>query len=70
LSQAFFGFLCIFRKIHKISGATDDALHGSGGGGTLEVKTEAPPVNYKTYINERKGTVEKVPEGVDPAFKR
>ncbi|MDR1095850.1 MAG: hypothetical protein LBL31_05630, partial [Spirochaetaceae bacterium] len=38
------------------------------GGGTLAVKTEAPPVNYKTYINERKGTVEKVPEGIDPAF--
>jgi hypothetical protein len=38
------------------------------GGGTLKVKTEAPPVNYKTYINERKGTIEKVPDGVDPAF--
>ena len=38
------------------------------GGGTLQVKTEAPPVKYSTYINERKGTVEQVPEGVDPAF--
>jgi hypothetical protein len=48
--------------------AADGALHGSGGGGTLEVKTETPPVNYTTYFNERKGTVEKVPEGIDPAF--
>jgi hypothetical protein len=48
--------------------SSDGALHGSGGGGTPEVKTEAPPVNYTTYFNERKGTVEKVPDGVDPAF--
>jgi hypothetical protein len=32
------------------------------------VKTKAPPVAYKNYFNERKGTVEKVPDGVDPAF--
>jgi hypothetical protein len=38
------------------------------GGGTLAIKTEAPPVNYKTYFNERKGTFEQVPEGIDPAF--
>jgi len=38
------------------------------GGGTLKIKTEAPPVKYRTYFNERKGTVEQVPEGVDPAF--
>jgi hypothetical protein len=25
-------------------------------------------VKYKTYVNERKGTVEQVPEGIDPAF--
>ena len=38
------------------------------GGGRLQVKTQAPPVTYKTYFNGRKGTVEKVPDGVDPAF--
>jgi hypothetical protein len=32
------------------------------------VKTQAPPVKYKAYFNERKGTVEQVPEGIDPAF--
>jgi hypothetical protein len=38
------------------------------GGGTLNIKTEAPPVKHAAYFNERKGTVEKVPEGIDPAF--
>ncbi|MDR1300928.1 MAG: hypothetical protein LBK43_00450 [Treponema sp.] len=38
------------------------------GGGTIRVKTVAPEIRYKTYVNERKGTVEQVPEGVDPAF--
>ena len=38
------------------------------GGGNVPAKTQAPPVKYKTYFNERKGTVEQVPEGVDPAF--
>ena len=38
------------------------------GGGTLAVKTKAPPDNFKLYLNERKGTLEQVPEGIDPAF--
>ncbi|GMO55565.1 MAG: hypothetical protein Ta2A_00530 [Treponemataceae bacterium] len=38
------------------------------GGGTLKVKTDAPPVTYRTFFNERRGTVERVPNGVDPAF--
>jgi hypothetical protein len=38
------------------------------GGGTIRAKTKAPPVKYTTYFNERKGTTEKVPEGVHPAF--
>ena len=42
-------------------------LDGSGGGG-IPAKTQAPPVKYKTYFNERKGTFEQVPEGIDPAF--
>jgi hypothetical protein len=46
---------------------TAPRLDGTGGG-TIPVKTKAPPVKYKTYFNERKGTVEQVPEGVDPAF--
>jgi hypothetical protein len=46
---------------------TAPRLDGTGGG-TIPAKTKAPPVTYKTYFNERKGTVEQVPEGVDPAF--
>jgi hypothetical protein len=42
-------------------------LDGTGGG-NVPAKTHAPPVKYKTYFNERKGTVEQVPEGIDPAF--
>jgi len=37
-------------------------------GYTVKVKTQAPKTTYKTFVNERKGTVEKVPVGVDPAF--
>jgi hypothetical protein len=46
---------------------TAPRLDGTGGG-TIPAKTKAPPVKYKTYFNERKGTIEQVPEGVDPAF--
>ncbi|MDR0722042.1 MAG: phage head morphogenesis protein [Treponema sp.] len=38
------------------------------GGGRFRVKTVAPEVQYKTYINKRTGRVEQVPEGIDPAF--
>jgi uncharacterized protein with gpF-like domain len=46
---------------------TAPRLDGTGGG-NVPAKTQAPPVKYKTYFNERKGTMERVPEGVDPAF--
>jgi hypothetical protein len=42
-------------------------IDGSGGS-NVKVKTKAPPEKYDTYVNERKGTVEKVPAGIDPAF--
>ncbi|MDR2444865.1 MAG: hypothetical protein LBD44_02860 [Spirochaetaceae bacterium] len=42
-------------------------LDGTGGG-NVPAKIQAPPVKYKTYFNERKGTVEQVPEGIDPTF--
>jgi SPP1 gp7 family putative phage head morphogenesis protein len=41
---------------------------GGEPGYTVPVKTKAPPNQYKTFVNERKGTVERVPVGVDPAF--
>jgi hypothetical protein len=46
---------------------TSPRLDGTGGG-NVPAKTQAPPVKYKTYFNERKGTVEQVPDGIDPAF--
>jgi hypothetical protein len=57
------------RKKQYESGGIPTAPRLDGtGGGNISVKTQAPPVKYKTYFNERKGTVERVPEGVDPAF--
>jgi hypothetical protein len=38
------------------------------GGGTVQIKTKAPPEVYRTYYNERKGTLERVPQGVHPSF--
>jgi hypothetical protein len=46
---------------------TAPRLDGTGGG-NVPAKTQTPPVKYKTYFNERKGTVEQVPDGIDPAF--
>jgi hypothetical protein len=42
--------------------------HESWEGRMLAIKTEAPPANYKTYFNGRKGTMGKVLDGVDQAF--
>jgi hypothetical protein len=38
------------------------------GGGTLKIKTEAPPDNYRRFFNERTGTLERIPEGISPGF--
>ena len=38
------------------------------GGGTLRIKTEAPPDIYRNYFNERKGTIERLPKGITPGF--
>jgi hypothetical protein len=56
------------KKLYEENGIpTAPRLDGTGGG-NVPAKTQAPPVKYKTYFNERKGTMEQVPEGVDPAF--
>jgi len=46
---------------------TAPRLDGTGGG-NVPAKTAAPPPRYRNYYNERKGTVERVPAGVNPAF--
>ena len=34
----------------------------------LPVQTTAPKPNYKNYFNERKGTLERIPQGITPGF--
>lgn len=34
----------------------------------LPVQTAAPRVSYTTFFNERKGTVERIPQGITPGF--
>jgi hypothetical protein len=56
------------KKQYETNGIpTAPHLDGTGGG-NVPAKIQTLPVKYKTYFNERKGTVEQVPEGVDPAF--
>jgi SPP1 gp7 family putative phage head morphogenesis protein len=56
------------KKQYETNGVPTAPNVDGSGGGNIQAKTQAPPVKYKTYFNERKGTVEQVPEGVDPAF--
>jgi hypothetical protein len=37
-------------------------------GGNVQAKPRVPLVKHKTCFNDRKVTVEQVPEGIDPAF--
>lgn len=34
----------------------------------VPVQTTAPKANYKNYFNERKGTLERIPQGITPGF--
>jgi hypothetical protein len=38
------------------------------GGGILKTKTEAPPDTYRSFFNERTGTLERIPKGISPGF--
>ena len=38
------------------------------GGGTLKIKTEAPPDTYRSFFNERTGSLERIPKGISPGF--
>jgi len=44
------------------------SVDGSRSEETVRVSTQAPPETYSSFYNERKGTIERVPAGVDPAF--
>ena len=56
------------KKRYEAEGIPTAPRHDGTGGGMVPAKTVAPPARYKTYVNERKGIVEKVPIGVSPAF--
>lgn len=43
-------------------------VEGGDGGYHVDAKTAAPTTRYISYLNNRKGIIEKVPIGVDPAF--
>jgi hypothetical protein len=50
------------------SGVTVPPSVDGNSGYTVPIKTNAPPEQYRTYINERRGTVERLPRGVGPGF--
>jgi hypothetical protein len=56
------------KKKYETEGITVPPRIDGTGGGKLQVKTKAPPEVYHMFYNERKGTFEKVPDGVHPSF--
>ncbi len=38
------------------------------GAGVIKVRTKAPAEEFKTYFNERKGFIERIPKGIAPGF--
>jgi hypothetical protein len=44
------------------------SARADGSGGTIRIKTEAPPVTYRSFFNERTGTLERIPNGISPGF--
>jgi len=56
------------KKKYENEGITVPPRADGTGGGKLEIKTEAPPDTYRTFFNERKGTLERIPKGISPGF--
>jgi len=56
------------RKKYEVEGIPIPSHADGTGNGTLRIKTKAPPEVFKSFYNERKRTLESVPQGVDPAF--
>ena len=46
---------------------TAPRLDGTGGG-NVPAKTQAPPITYRSFFNERTGTLEHIPKGISPGF--
>jgi hypothetical protein len=56
------------RKKYEAEGIPVPPRADGSGGGTLKIKTEAPPVTYRSFFNERTGTLERIPNGISPGF--
>lgn len=56
------------KRRYENEGITVPPAADGSGGGTLRVKTAAPPDRYRNYFNERKGTLERLPHGITPGF--
>jgi SPP1 gp7 family putative phage head morphogenesis protein len=73
LPQKEYNCKCNFRAVSEERLRRYEARGGipippSKGGGVIPIKTVAPPEVYHPYVNERKGLVEQIPEGVQPGF--
>ncbi|MDR1286785.1 MAG: phage head morphogenesis protein [Treponema sp.] len=55
------------QRLEKSGVAVPPSADGEQGY-TVPVRTQAPPVRYKTFYNERKGVLERIPEGISPGF--
>ena len=53
---------------YKAEGIPVPVAADGSGGGTLRVKTEAPPDIYRSFFNERTGILESIPKGINPGF--
>ena len=56
------------RKKYEAEGIPVPPRADGSGGGTLRIKTEAPPDTYRSFFNERTGTLERIPKGISPGF--
>jgi hypothetical protein len=75
MPQKEYGCKCFFSAITEVRkekleqrGFTVPPTSDGTPGHTVHVKTKAPPEVWTTYVNERTGTVERVPKGVHPSF--
>ncbi|MDR1176625.1 MAG: phage head morphogenesis protein [Treponema sp.] len=55
------------QRLEKSGVAVPPSVDGTPGY-TVPIQTTAPPEQYRTYINERKGIIERLPKGVGPGF--
>jgi hypothetical protein len=56
------------RKKYEAEGIAVPQRADGTGGGKIRIKTEAPPDTYRSFFNERTGTLESIPKGISPGF--